>query len=140
MSHIALIACASQKREDPAPARDLYESALFRKSLAYAEEVLEPDAVFVLSAEHHLLPLDQEVAPYDETLNNMSADEVRAWSKTVLEELEQVADPENDRFTILAGQTYRKHLTPHLSHAEVPMEGLRIGEQLRFLNEAVDDE
>lgn len=139
-SHIALIACASSKRDDPAPARDLYQSSLFRKSLAYAEEKLEPDAIYVLSAKHHLLPLDEEIAPYDRTLNRMSADQVRAWAETVLDQLREVADLENDRFTVLAGEKYRKRLVPHLSTVDVPLEGMRIGEQLSHLNDALDDE
>ena len=139
MSHVVLIACASQKRESPSPARDLYQSALFRKSLRYAEAVLEPDRIYVLSAKHHLLPLDETVAPYDRTLNRMSASEVRTSADEVLEQLRQQTDLGEDRFTLLAGNTYRKHLVPELAHVEVPMEGMRIGEQLQFLTEAVDD-
>lgn len=52
--------------------------------------------------------------------------------------MHNVANLDADRFTILAGQTYRRHLVPELSTAEVPMEGMRIGEQLQFLNEKVD--
>lgn len=139
MAHVALIACASQKRDEPAPTRDLYQSALFRKSLRYVEEVVEPDRAFVLSAKHHLLPLDEVVAPYDRTLNRMGAEERREWAERVLDQLRERADLEDDRFTVLAGQKYREHLVPHLKWVEVPLEGLRIGEQLQFLTEAVDD-
>lgn len=140
MQHVALIACSSKKLDEPAPARDLYQSALFRKSLSYVQEVLEPDCAFVLSAKHHLLPLDQVIEPYDVTLNEMSAAEIRDWSSRVLAELEKETDTEEDRFTFLAGQTYRRYLVPELVNTEVPMEGLRIGEQLQFLSEAVTDE
>jgi hypothetical protein len=140
VNHIVLIACASSKQDEPAPARELYQSSLFRKSLAYAEQELNPDAIYVLSAKHHLLPLDQEIAPYDRTLNRMSADRVRAWADEVLDELRRVADLDNDRFTVLAGKKYRKHLVPHLSTVEVPLDGMRIGEQLSHLNEALADE
>ena len=68
----------------------------------------------------------------------MGADAVRQWAETVLSQLENVADLDDDRFTILAGQTYRRHLVPELSTLELPMEGMRIGEQLQFLNEAVE--
>ena len=64
----------------------------------------------------------------------MGADEVREWAETVLSQLEKVADLDGDRFTILAGQKYRRHLVPELSTVAVPMEGMRIGEQLQFLN------
>lgn len=139
MDHIALIACASQKRDEPAPARELYQSALFQKSLRYVEQVVEPDGAFVLSAKHHLLALDEVVAPYDRTLNRMNAEERRKWGRRVLDQLRERADPEEDRFTILAGKKYRENLVPHLERVEVPLEGLGIGEQLQFLTEAVED-
>lgn len=139
MNHIALIACASQKRDEPAPARNLYQSTLFRRSLRYVEQVVEPDCTFVLSAKHHLLPLDVVVAPYDRTLNRMAADERRAWADRVLDQLRERADLKEDRFTVLAGKKYREHLVPPLERVEVPLEGMRIGEQLQFLTGAVGD-
>lgn len=139
MTDIVLIACASQKRDDSAPARDLYQSALFQKSLRYVEQVVEPDRTFILSAKHHLLPLDPVITPYDRTLNRMNADERRVWAERVLDQLRERADLEKDRFTILAGKKYREHLVPHLERVEIPLEGMGIGEQLQFLSEAVDD-
>lgn len=135
MKHVVLISCASRKQRKTAPARDLYESDLFKKSLQYAE-AMEPDLILVLSAEHHILRLDEEIAPYDTTLNRMGADEVCRWSEEVLDQLGELADLERDRFTILAGERYRKHLVPHLTNHDVPLKGLRIGEQLSFLKNA----
>lgn len=140
MNRIVLIACASRKKVHPAPARDLYQSALFSKSLMYAEGGLKPDGILILSAKHYLLRPDEVVAPYDRTLNNMSAEEVRAWAETVLSQLDEAADLTDDKFIILAGAAYRKYLVPYLDNVEVPLEGLRIGEQLRFLNEAINGE
>lgn len=140
MEHVGLISCGKRKAAQPRPARELYQGELFRKSLRYAEEVLEADRVFILSARHGLLPLDQVVAPYEQTLNRMSAAEVRAWGERVLDDLRAEADLENDRFTILAGAKYRKHVVPALKHCDVPIEGLRFGEQLRFFKEALQDE
>lgn len=140
MSHIALIACGSRKADHRVPARDLYLGDLFRKSLRYAEEVLRADKIFVLSAKHELLPLDVAVAPYDMTLNRMSSGEVQGWATRVLQQLRDEADLENDRFTFLAGETYRKYLVPFIRHYDVPMEGLRIGKQLGFLKRAIENE
>lgn len=136
MKHVVLISCVSKKRPSRAPARDLYQSALFKKSLAYAEQ-LDPDLVLILSAEHHVLDLDEEIEPYDTTLNRMGVEDRRRWSARVLEELRERADLDRDRFTILAGQNYRKHLVPHLANHEVPLAGMRIGEQLGFLTRAL---
>lgn len=140
MKHVALISCGKRKASHPAPARELYQGDLFRKSLRYSEEVLEADEVFILSAKHGLVALDEVIAPYEQTLNRMPSAEVRAWGRRVLAELRAEADLENDRFTILAGANYRKYLTPALKHVDVPIEGLRFGEQLRFFKEALEDE
>jgi hypothetical protein len=139
MPHYVLIACASGKRGHACRAADLYQSDLFRKSLKYAE-MLRPDGVFILSAKHGLLPLEEEIEPYDLTLNRMSTAERRAWAERVLRELTEVGDLEQDRFTFLAGSRYREHLLPCIRHGDAPMEGLTIGRQLKFLKEALADE
>lgn len=139
MAHIVLIACASKKTAIPRRARDLYLSTLFQKSLAYADS-LEPDAIYILSAKHGLLAQDEVVAPYDETLNTKSAAEVRAWAERVRRQLETHTNPKLDRFTILAGMTYRKHLVPHLAQVSVPLEGLPIGKQLQRLDQLIRDD
>lgn len=132
MRTIVLIACSKQKQAKPAPARDLYSSPLFRKSLAHAES-LGADAIYVLSAKHGLLSADQIVAPYDETLSAMSRHDTRAWSQRVLAQLTAVCDVKQDRIIFLAGKTYRQDLLVHMTNFEVPMKGLGIGQQLQFL-------
>ncbi len=133
---IVLVACAQQKLAHPAKARDLYVSSSFRSSLAYAES-LNPDAIFILSAKHELVRLDQELAPYDKTLNGKSPAVVRAWACAVLSQLRSVADLERDTFILLAGERYRRDLVPHLRHAQVPLAGLGIGKQRQFLKRAL---
>ena len=59
------------------------------------------------------------------------------WAGIVLQQLGDVADLGNDSFTILASDRYRRFLVPHLTHHSVPLEGMRIGEQLKFLKEKV---
>jgi len=127
-----LISCVSKKLDRPAPAKDLYTSPLFKSAYQYATS-LKPDTIFILSAKYGLLSCDEVIAPYDETLNDMKASEVKAWAKRVLTELAQRTDLEKGHFVILAGDKYRKYLVPHLQHHHIPMEGLRIGKQLSWL-------
>ncbi len=131
---IVLISCVSQKLPHRAKAKVLYVSTLFKLSLKYAES-LRPDEIYILSAKHGLLRLGKEIEPYEQTLNNMRSDEIKEWANHVVQQLKKVASLENTEFIFLAGDKYRKHILPHMSHATVPLKGLRIGEQLQRLKE-----
>lgn len=134
MRKIVLISCVSKKREQKCKARNLYISALFKKNLRYALKLV-PDQIFILSAKYGLVGLDDEIGPYDLTLNAMSANEIKQWAEGVLNQLAESSDLQNDEFVFLAGAKYRKYLIPRMANVQVPMEGLRIGEQLHRLNE-----
>ena len=115
-------------------ARDLYISPLFKKNLNYAQK-LRPDHIFILSAKYGLVELEQEIEPYDLTLNTMAAREVKRWADNVLRQLSERTDLQRDQFIFLAGAKYRKYLVPHLTNVETPFEGLTIGKQLQRLSE-----
>lgn len=134
MKKVVLISCASKKRSSKSQAKDLYVSDLFKKNLQYALQ-LQPDHIFILSAKYGLVPLDEEIEPYDVTLNNMPAKEVKDWSEGVLRDLARKSDLQQDRFVFLAGAKYRKYLVEHLTYVEIPFEGLTIGRQLQRLKE-----
>lgn len=129
---IALISCASKKLFRKAKARNMYISPLFKLNMKYASS-LQPDKIFILSAKYRLLSLDEEIEPYNETLNTKSGKEIKLWAEGVLEELEKVADLERDEIIFLAGEKYRKYLIPHINNYKVPLKGLGIGKQLKFL-------
>lgn len=134
MRRIVLISCASKKRSQKSKARDLYVSQLFKLNLRYAEQ-LAPDQIFILSAKYGLVAPDEELEPYDLTLNTMPASEVKDWAAQILQQLSERTDLQQDQFVFLAGAKYRKYLVPHIAHVEVPFEGLTIGRQLRRLSE-----
>jgi hypothetical protein len=141
MAAIALISCVSEKVEtkpgEKIPAEKLYTSDLFRKSLAYAKKLQaekKADKIFILSAKHHLLPLEKEIETYNETLNDKPRGERREWAKKVFEQLKEKCAVDTDRFVILAGKNYYQDLIPHLPNHEMPMEGLPIGKRLQWLN------
>lgn len=114
MAKIILISCVSKKQSYPTKAEKMYISPLFQKNMLYAKS-LEPDKIFILSAKHGLLKLDQKIAPYDETLNSMQSSAVKEWARKVLKQLKKQTNIERDEFTFLAGEKYRKFLTP-ISH------------------------
>jgi len=128
-----LIACASQKLTEAAPAGSIYVSQLFRLSLGFAQRN-RPDAIHILSARHGLLGLDQVIEPYEETLNGKSTADLQAWADRVRDQMPAAGcDPQRDYFVFLAGRNYRRFLQPHLARCDVPMQGLGIGRQLSFL-------
>ena len=132
MKNIVLISCVSKKLDKKSTAENLYISSLFKKNLTYAKS-LSPSEIFILSAEHGLLKLTDEIEPYDKTLNNMRSNEIKEWSKKVVNQLKTLTDLKNDEFTFLAGEKYRKFLIPELSNVKIPMKGLKIGKQLQWL-------
>jgi hypothetical protein len=139
MSTVVLISCVSKKLPHRAKAKDLYISPLFRMNLAYARQFV-PEKVFILSAKYGLVALDEEIEPYDVTLNRMSAKERRSWAAKVVAQLQKTCDLDRDHFVVLAGKKDRQHLLPHLKSYDVPFEGVPIGKQLQFLKEALSHE
>jgi hypothetical protein len=112
----------------------LYVSDWFCKARRYAEA--SRCSWFILSAEYGLVSPDQVVAPYERTLNTMAVAERRAWAERVSRQLAETV-PHVARVVFLAGERYREFLTRRLTErgvvVSVPMEGLRIGEQLSWL-------
>ncbi len=68
MLRIGLVACAKRKLDHKSRAEDLYASTLFSKAKEYAEKNYEE--WFILSAKYHLVDPNQEIDPYDESLNS----------------------------------------------------------------------
>ena len=131
---VYLVSCVGQKRSVPAPARDLYTSSWFQKARTYADRTGQP--WFVLCAKYGLVHPCDVIAPYDLTLNTMSVGDRRQWAGKVLTQMEShLGDAKS--IVLLAGRRYREFLEPSLRSrgliVSVPMEGLGIGEQLRWL-------
>lgn len=132
MKRVVLIACASRKVQHRAKATDLYISDLFRMSLAFAH-TLRPEGMFILSGKHGLVHPDDELEPYNMTLNAMPMVEVKAWAERVFRRLQERTSVDTDHFIFLAGDKYRRFLQPRLRSTDVPMAGLGIGKQLQYL-------
>ena len=139
MKKIILISCVSKKLNKKARAKELYISPLFKYNLKYAKS-LNPDKIFILSAKYGLIDLNDKIEPYDKTLNKMSKKEKQEWAKNVINKLKNIIDLEEDKIIFLAGKNYREYLVPLLKNYEIPMRGLSIGKQLKYLKEHIEDE
>ena len=130
-----LVSCVKTKRHTLAPAKDLYVSPWFRKARAVIEKTGDPWRI--LSAEYGLLHPDEEVRPYERTLNAMGVQERRAWAEGVLVHIETRLDGV-DTIVFFAGRRYREFLEPALRSrglgVSVPMIGLSQGRQMQWLD------
>ena len=142
-ARVALVGCVAQKQSHKAPARELYTSPLWRHRLAWAEQ--HADQVLVLSARHHLVALDQELEPYNTSLNTASKAERLVWSTAVWGQLHLYLDVAATHFVLLAGKAYTTYLRPWLevqaAGCETPLRSLSIGQQIQWLkaNSAQED-
>jgi len=131
---VVLVSCVAKKADYPAPAAELYQSAWFKKARAYAKQF--GAGWYILSARHNLVSPTTVLAPYNQTLNGLSADSRREWAVETFRQIrEQIPVCE---LIILAGTKYREYLVPALEAAGyeviVPMAHLGIGQQMQWLD------
>jgi hypothetical protein len=131
---ICLVSCVGAKKATSALAKDLYQSDWFNKAWVYAESV--GPGWYILSAKYGLVRPDEMIEPYEKTLNTMGVSERQKWARLVKQQMDGRM-PDADRIVVLAGQRYREFLMDYLrrraSAVDVPMAGMRIGEQLSWL-------
>ena len=137
MKKIVLISCSSKKLSEKSKAKEIYSSDLFKKNLEYAIS-LNPDVVYILSAKYGLLNLEEEIEPYNVTLNKMPKNAREDWARDVIKKLKEIVDLERDKIIFLAGQKYREFLISEIKNYEIPLKGLGIGKQLKFLKEKLE--
>lgn len=140
MAKIVLLSCTKSKLDHKAPAQELYSaSPMFKKTLEYGKS-LNPDKMFILSAKHHLVPLNKELDPYDKTLKEMPKDEKEKWGEETVKQMKSHGlNLEKDKFVFLTGSEYLKPFKEYIpeKNMEKPMEGRRLGERLKWLNSQI---
>lgn len=137
---VGLIACSKSKGDRQTTAGALYTSALFRKSLLAAVDA--SDKVFILSALHGLLPLSEQVAPYDVTLKTMTQRERLAWGNAVAPQLAEVLRP-RDTALLYCGKEYFAPIETTLADLgvgiEMPLGTRSLGQRLQYLAQINDE-
>lgn len=138
-SSLYLVSCVKDKSTGPLPARELYTSDWFRKARSYVDRKGQP--WFILSAKHGLVHPDDLITRYDLTLKTMKKADRYEWARKVFCQL-QPHLAGLDSVIFLAGEPYREFLEPDLREVglavSVPMKGLRIGEQLKWLKRKLE--
>ena len=135
-SRLFLISCVKTKGAMPAAAMDLYTSNWFRKARACVETTGCPWRI--LSAQYGLIHPEEEIEPYEKTLNTMRVEETARLGRPRACRASCRASTALIRSSFLRGQRYRQFLEPQLHErglaVRVPMSGLRQGQQLAWLN------
>lgn len=128
-----LVSCVGQKLAYPAKARELYTSPWFKFASCLAEQ--RATSWLILSAKYGLIAPSTRIAPYNQTLLTMPKSSRKDWAESVLAQLAPKLS-QYSKVVLLAGMRYREFLLPELQRhlsVEVPMKGLKIGEQLSYL-------
>ena len=136
-----LLGCVKSKVGHPAPARDLYCSALWWRRRAYAEATGLP--WMILSAKYGLVQPDRPLRPYDLALGDLPARERREWGERVAGSLRKHFGPlAGAVFGVHAGAAYRNAITTPLARLgasiTAPLQGLSLGRQLHWYGTRAD--
>ena len=128
------LSCTKKKASHRCKAEEMYsESSLFSKALEYAKS-LNPDHIYILSAKHHLLPLNKEIEPYNLTLKDFSAEERKNWTEKVLKQLKDKNINFNAKTLFLCGECYIEYLKEYFPDSKSLFDGKGIGEIMHWLD------
>src|SRR5262245_34672112 len=125
---MVIVACGAKKLDRAARARDLYVGPYFRACLAYALKIARAKRIWLLSAKHGLVGLNDFIEPYDKKLGAPFS--VTEFSLTGQAELlgllaEKVTVLGGRRYVSLCRKVWRREL-------KAPLEGKGgIGKQMQ---------
>lgn len=124
---IMLVGCSGPKADYPRPAKDLYQSPLFRAARQYAEQ--HGDDWRILSAKYGVVHPDDVIAPYDQVL---TPQEQSLWNAQVRDELRPF---HGETLVLLAGASYGRWAEHTDFQVEYPLAGLGIGQRLAWFRQ-----
>ena len=131
---ICFLSCTKSKKSTRCKAVEMYsESDLFSKAYEYAKS-LNPDHIYILSAKHHVLELDDVIEPYNLTLNDFSVEEREEWSNKVIDILKQKNVNFDQKAYFFAGESYTEFIKDHFKNRKEVFSGKGFGEILSFLD------
>lgn len=131
---LIVIPCGASKLPHPAPGRELYTGAMFKMALRAAEalQARQGGEIVILSGLHGFVALGQELAPYEQRIDEPGAvgvDSLKAWAA-------DAGLGPGAEVVVLAGQAYSSVVRAIWPHAKAPLLGLGgIGYQRRRLGQ-----
>ena len=134
----AFISCTLEKQDQRCKAEDMYKSRVFKASLELARK-RKCSPIYILSAKHHLLKLDDVISPYGEYLGNFSEDKKKEWADKVIKEMKDAHIDFNAKTLFFAGEDYIKHLRDLFPNHEEIFKGKRFGEIYHYLSTKLNE-
>lgn len=114
---IALLSCTKDKLLYKSKVKDLYSASIHFKNTLQKIQKENFDYIYVISAKHGVLELDQEINPYNFTLSELSVLEKRKWAKNIANQLkEKNINIRQDNFYSFLDKEYLNRLHPHLKN------------------------
>jgi hypothetical protein len=130
---ISLISCSKKKKNFRCKASEMYsESDLFKKTLSYSKRNFY-DIIFIISAKHGLLSLDELIDPYEVSLMEMGKTEKKEWGLMVAKSLQSTVDVDSSCIDVFAGRVYVEPLRLSGLEFNDVLFGKQIGQRLSFL-------
>lgn len=138
LPRIVIVGCSATKLSTPAPAREMYQGALFKAAVGYAESWSLP--WYVISAMHGIIKPDFIVEPYDRRVPTRR-DELVPWLQCRNWEAYDRVEPRgmSKMFVLLCGADYRaafdsREISLRDFPTEEPLAHMGIGEQRSWLS------
>lgn len=132
------LSCVSEKEDHRCKAKDMYISTLFKKSLQVAQK-MHPDKIYILSAKHYLLGLNDVIDPYNMTLNDMNVEERQKWTEKVIKLMKDKHINFSEKTYFFAGNNYIEFLKDEFSNYEEVYGGETIGNILHNLDKKLNE-
>jgi hypothetical protein len=131
---IILLCPANRKAAGPRKAIELYRSPLFYAGRSWALR-MQPDMLMLMSVRHGLVPADDMLEPYPDTLSGMDDAAVEQWADRIAAGLRDFGLAPQDELIILGLSRFAAPLLKRLPQAHAPLLGMTLPEARHWLQQ-----
>lgn len=130
MMPLVLITCGSKKRSTPCAAADLYTGIYFGKMVRFARTIAPDSRIYIVSAKHGLLRMNQIIAPYNLRMGKPGS----ITADIIKRQAEALGLRPDERVIFVGGSDYLPVLAPTFTNIERPLVGKgTIGKQTHYM-------
>jgi len=129
-TNIVFIGCGVKKNNRKCKAETMYKGYYYLSCLFLARCLADRNHIYILSAKHRMLGLDEEIEPYNMSLRKQKKQKQIEWKKKVLAQMKNL--PDGQRIFICA-HFYKKFFEGLFV---LPQEGILI--QVHWINQMLN--